>query len=144
MTYVDSPAEQLYTNVVKPYFRAPHLLIGFPTRYAERGWSDSMRELPELDNRGLRSKASDRYGMAVTEGLFMASRDGVKFKRWNEAFLRPGIERDLARRGVMGARHRVESFVSLCELPCRERIPRDEADAVRLAVLQYVLAASIH
>jgi hypothetical protein len=23
----------------------------------------------------------------------MASRDGVKFKRWNEAFLRPGIER---------------------------------------------------
>jgi len=25
--------------------------------------------------------------------LLMASRDGVKFKRWNEAFLRPGIER---------------------------------------------------
>jgi hypothetical protein len=24
----------------------------------------------------------------------MASRDGVKFKRWNEGFLRPGIERD--------------------------------------------------
>ncbi len=23
----------------------------------------------------------------------MASRDGVKFKRWNEAFLTPGIER---------------------------------------------------
>jgi len=29
----------------------------------------------------------------LTEGLLMASRDGVKFKRWNEAFLRPGIER---------------------------------------------------
>jgi hypothetical protein len=24
----------------------------------------------------------------------MASRDGIKFKRWNEAFLRPGIERN--------------------------------------------------
>lgn len=94
LTYVDSPSEQLYTNVIKPYFRAPHLLIGFPTRYVERGWSDSMRELPELDNRERRSKGSDRYGMAITEGLFMASRDGVKFKRWNEAFLRPGIERD--------------------------------------------------
>ena len=24
----------------------------------------------------------------------MSSRDGVKFKRWNEAFLPPGIERE--------------------------------------------------
>ena len=94
LTYVDSPGEQLYTNQVKPYFRAPHLLIGFPTRYIERGWSDSMRSLPEREHREWRSKASDRYGMALTEGLFMASRDGVKFKRWNEAFLRPGAERD--------------------------------------------------
>ena len=44
--YVDSPPEQLYTNQVKPYYRAPHILIGFPTRYIERGWSDSMRALP--------------------------------------------------------------------------------------------------
>jgi len=29
----------------------------------------------------------------LTEGLLMASRDGVSFKRWNEGFLRPGIER---------------------------------------------------
>ena len=39
LTYVDSPPEQLYTNQVKPYHRAPHLLIGFPTRYIDRGWS---------------------------------------------------------------------------------------------------------
>jgi hypothetical protein len=91
--YVDSPSEHLYTNQVKPYYRAPHLLIGFPTRYIERGWSDSMRALPEREHRELRSKASDRYGMAVTEGLLMASRDGVNFKRWNDAFLPPGIER---------------------------------------------------
>ena len=30
---------------------------------------------------------------ALTEGLLMASRDGVNFERWNEAFLRPGPER---------------------------------------------------
>jgi len=93
LTYVDSPGEALYTNQVKPYHRAPHLLLGFPTRYVERGWSESMRALPEREHREWRSKASDRYGMAITEGLFMASRDGVSFKRWNEAFLPPGIER---------------------------------------------------
>ncbi|HEY6170507.1 MAG TPA: hypothetical protein VI454_20910 [Verrucomicrobiae bacterium] len=92
--YVDSPAEHLYTNQVKPYHRAPNLLIGFPTRYVERGWSDSMRALPEAEHREWRAAANERYGTAITEGLLMASRDGVTFKRWNEAFLRPGIERE--------------------------------------------------
>ncbi len=113
LRYVDSPSEQLYTNQVKPYHRAPHVLIGFPTRYVERGhndgpdaeardgagpdraqrWSASLRALPELENREWRAKASERYGRALTEGLLMASRDGVTFKRWNEGFLRPGLER---------------------------------------------------
>ena len=53
-----------------------------------------MRALPELEHREWRAKASQRYGTAITDGLFMASRDGVTFKRWNEAFLRPGIERE--------------------------------------------------
>jgi hypothetical protein len=35
----------------------------------------------------------ERYGTALTESLIMASRDGVTFKRWNEAFVRPGPER---------------------------------------------------
>jgi hypothetical protein len=113
LRYVDSPSEQLYTSQVKPYHRAPHLLIGFPTRYIERGhndrpdhearataapdrtrrWSASLRALPELEHRLWRAKGSERYGRALTEGLLMASRDGVRFKRWNEGFLRPGIER---------------------------------------------------
>jgi len=98
VTYVDSPVEELYTSQVKPYHRAPHILIGFPTRYIERAWSESMRALPELEHRQLRVEASKgsqrgRYGLALTESLFMASRDGVSFKRWNEAFLPPGIER---------------------------------------------------
>jgi hypothetical protein len=94
LKYSDSPDEELYTNQIMPYFRAPHIFIGFPTRYIERGWSESMRALPEPEHREIRSKASLRYGTALTESLFMASRDGVTFKRWNEAFLRPGIERE--------------------------------------------------
>lgn len=93
LTYEDSPAEHLYTNQIQPYFRAPHLLIGFPTRYVERGWSESMRALPDLEHREKRAEAHLRYGTALTEGLLMASRDGVHFERWNEAFLRPGPER---------------------------------------------------
>jgi hypothetical protein len=94
LCYVDSPSEQLYTNVIKPYYRAPHIFIGFPTRYIDRGWSESMRKLPEREHREWRAKGKKRYGTALTEALFMSSRDGVLFKRWNEAFLRPGIERE--------------------------------------------------
>ena len=93
VTYVDSPAVQLYTNAIRPYCRAPHILIGFPTRYIERGESQSMNDLPDPENRKLRASAHPRYGYALTDGLFMASRDGVSFKRWNESFLRPGPER---------------------------------------------------
>lgn len=94
LAYTDSPSEQLYTNVVKPYPGAPHVLIGFPTRYVERGWSESMRALPERGHREMRASVNQRYGTAITEGLLMTSRDGVTFHRWNEAFLRPGPERD--------------------------------------------------
>jgi hypothetical protein len=114
LVYPGSPGEQLYENGVAPYYRAPHLLIGFPVRYVDRAgavstsdggvtpeavrkriaeWPASLRALPEFDQRAARSLASERFGSAVTEALFMASRDGVTFRRWNEAFFRPGIER---------------------------------------------------
>lgn len=93
ITYVDSPPEELYTNQIKPYHRAPHLLIGLPTRYTDRGWSKSMEELPSLEHRKQRSSSSERYGTAITDALLMVSRDGTTFTRSKEAFLRPGIER---------------------------------------------------
>jgi len=93
LTYKNSPVEHMYTNQIAPYFRAPHILIGFPTRYVERGWSKSMRQLPQLKLRQNRAAAHLRYGTALTEGLIMASRNGVHFERWNEAFLRPGPQR---------------------------------------------------
>ena len=86
--------EHLYVNQIMPYYRAPHLLIGFPTRYVERdGKAPSMGQLPDPEHRKLRAAASPRYGYAMTEGLLMSSRDAVTFDRWPEAFLRPGLER---------------------------------------------------
>jgi len=59
LAYGDAPEQQLYTNAIQKYFRAPHLFIGFPTRY-----------LP--------------YEGARVEPILMSGRDGVNFQRWNE------------------------------------------------------------
>ncbi len=71
-----APDEQLYTNAVAPHPGAPHVLIGFPKRF-----------LPER-------KASGQPLPGVSDGLFMSSRDGVRWKRWREAFLRPGLQKE--------------------------------------------------
>lgn len=89
-----APDVHLYTNQIKPYHRAPHLFVGFPMYYVDRGWTDSVRALPELENRQLRASVNPRYGTAISESVLMSSRDGVRFRRWEEAFLRPGIERE--------------------------------------------------
>jgi len=68
LSYGDAPAEHLYTNQIQPYYRSGHIFIGFPTRY--------------IPQRG-----------SLTEGLFMSSRDGLEFHRWQEAVLRPGLNR---------------------------------------------------
>jgi len=91
LEYPGAPPEQLYTNHIMPYPRAPHLLVGFPTRYVERRWSPAIEALPELEHRRLRASVSERYGAAVSDGLFMTSRDGRTFRRWGEAFIRPGL-----------------------------------------------------
>jgi len=94
LTYIGSPpAEELYVNQIKPYHRAPHVLIGFPARYLERPWGSSLRALPDREFREFRSTAQERYGTAISESLLMSSRDGVSFARWPEGFLRPGPER---------------------------------------------------
>ncbi|MCA9103406.1 MAG: hypothetical protein KDA63_19760 [Planctomycetales bacterium] len=60
LTYAEgTPNQHLYTNAVQKYFRAPHLFVGFPTRF-----------LPDEGQR--------------VEPIFMISRDGVDFVRYNE------------------------------------------------------------
>jgi len=60
-----SPDAHLYTNQILPYARAPHIFLGFPTRFQPH------RE-------------------SLTEGLLMSSRDGQRFDRWDEALIPPG------------------------------------------------------
>ena len=93
LQFPDAPDEALYTNQILPYDRAPHLFLGFPTRYVERPWTPSMKALPDPEHRRRRMKFHPRFGTAVTDGLFMSSRDGHAFHRFDEAFLRPGPER---------------------------------------------------
>jgi hypothetical protein len=62
LEYPGAPKEHLYTNAIRTYDRAPHLLVGFPTRFhPERG--------------------------DQVEPVFMSSRDGGTFHRWPEALI---------------------------------------------------------
>lgn len=94
LSYPNSRDEALYTNAIQPYYRAPHLFVGFPGRYIDRPFSAAaMRDLPDSAHRQARMKFSPRYGTVITDALFMTSRDGRSFNRWGEAFLRPGPQR---------------------------------------------------
>lgn len=55
------PEEHLYTNAVMPYFRAPHLFVGFPTRYQPKN--------------------------EQVEPILMTSRDGLRFHKWPEPLI---------------------------------------------------------
>lgn len=91
LEYTPSRGGELYTSQITQYERAPHYFLGFPTRYEDRGLTPSTKYLPQWDYRQSRSALSKREGTAVTEGLFMASRDGRKFRVFEEAFVRPGL-----------------------------------------------------
>ncbi|MEF8901051.1 MAG: hypothetical protein V5A25_07505, partial [Halovenus sp.] len=92
LEYPDAPAEQLYINGINPYYRAPHIFLGFPGRYIERDWeSNSMRKLPDWEFRQQRAETfSLRQGAALSDTLFMSSRDRETFRRWDRTFHRPG------------------------------------------------------
>lgn len=61
LQYPGAPAQHLYTNAIRPCPGAPHIRIGFPTRY-----------LPQTQQ---------------VEPIFMASRDGLTFHRFPEAVI---------------------------------------------------------
>jgi len=91
LDYTPGRTSELYTNQVTPYYRAPHILLGFPTRYYDRGWMKSHDHLPRLDHRKVRAAPSPREGSAITDGMFMVSHDGKGFSMWPESFIRPGL-----------------------------------------------------
>lgn len=84
---------QMYTNCVFEYPRAPHIFVAFPLRYTERkSWTKNYDELCGKEERLLRMKKSARGGLAITDSLFMSSRDGYRFTKFDEAFIQPPPE----------------------------------------------------
>lgn len=92
--FTDALDYPLYTNNVSIYPRAPHMLIGFPTRYCERKvWTDNETQMASSAvKRTCYEKEEKRAGLAVTDCIFMCSRDGETWHRENEAFMTPGYE----------------------------------------------------
>ncbi|MBR6765069.1 MAG: hypothetical protein IKM06_01160 [Clostridia bacterium] len=88
LTYDDKFDYELYTNGITPYYRSPRFFTGIPTRYVVREeWSPSFDHLPNSEDRRTRSR-----GLSITDALFMASRNGTHFTRYNEPFITPGAE----------------------------------------------------
>lgn len=77
VTYTGAPAEHLYTNAIVPYFRSPGLYLGFPKRF-----------MPD------RKVVPEHKVAGVSDGVFMSSRDGLSFHLYNEAFIRPGNDKE--------------------------------------------------
>ena len=78
---------------MRAYPRAPHLFVGFPLRYVERKkWTKNYDELCGKEERLERMKTMARLGLAVSDGLFMCSRDGHHFEKYDEAILPPPPE----------------------------------------------------
>jgi len=94
LDFGDSEDIPLYTNQISQYERAPHIFVGFPTRYKERfEWNQSFEVLCGKEKRLYNMEnLSKRHGLALTDCVFMCSRDGMNFKRYDEAFFKAGPE----------------------------------------------------
>lgn len=77
LDYGEAPKEHLYTNAITPYFRAPHLYLGFPNRLLEN-----------------RKKVASHPNLGVNDALLMSSRDMIHFERWREAFIYPSLDEE--------------------------------------------------
>ena len=86
------PGTEYYTNQILPYYRAKNIYIGLPARYVDNGLTRATEYLPQWDRRQERMALSPRYGTAVTDSVYITSRDGKHFRRSNEAFLSPGLK----------------------------------------------------
>jgi len=92
ISYSPGRVNELYENVIQPYYRAPHIIMGFPLRYVDRGWTAALEQMPGMEIRRIRSAMfSEREGTVVTDAMLMCSRDRSHFEMWPESFIRPGM-----------------------------------------------------
>ena len=91
--YADAAVEQYYTNATVPCPGAEHILLAFPKRF-----------VPERTKiNGGEDYLAQSEG--ISDAVFMASRDGVHWQRFREAWVRPGLdERNWTHRNNMVAR----------------------------------------
>ncbi len=73
--FQDARNEHMYTNGIRPYFRAPHIYLGVPARFVPH-----------------RQKIAEHSTGGISDAVLIAGRDGCAFERWEEGFLRPGPE----------------------------------------------------
>ena len=83
----------LYTNCVTAYPYDDRYYVGFPTRYVQRrAWTKNYDRLCGKEQRKERMEIEPRLGLALTDCIFMSSRDNVNWYRFDEAIITPGIE----------------------------------------------------
>ena len=121
LTYPGAPEHHLYTNQIQPYDRAPHILMGFPMRF-----------LPS------RRAVQHRYP-GVSDVVFMTSRDGVRFKRWDEALVRPGLQKErwvprnnMIAWGIVPTRSAFTGQFDELSVYCMENYYFNDTDPVRM------------
>lgn len=109
---------ELYTNAIRPYYRAPHIFIGLPMRYfdgsmipgmhlpspykegtphedPESEWNVRILARPAFNERKELIKYRQmRHAMASTDTVLISSRDGKNFIGIGESFLKPPPQND--------------------------------------------------
>lgn len=123
LSYNDLYDYQLYTNGIQKYPRAPHMYVGFPTRYTERkAWGQNFAQLGGEENVRIRQERmgrSPREGLAVTDAMFMCSRDGLNWNRFHETLI--GAELEHATNWIYGEAYLAYNLMeSPCEAPCED------------------------
>ena len=80
LDFGNTPLEHFYTNGIEPYFRNPHLYLGFPMRFVPP---------QERNTVGFERRQTD----GLSDMVFMSSHDGLRWNRYfMEAFARPGLD----------------------------------------------------
>ena len=74
--YKGAQQEHIYQGQILPYYRAPHILFAFAERFVP-------------DRKVQRSHPAE----GISEGIFMSSRDGIRFdRRFMQGWIRPGLD----------------------------------------------------
>ena len=98
LQHVRKPSAQFYNNVIRPYHRAPHIYLGFPGMYDDRGAAAqemlpaAQESLPDSEVRRRNVAEWKRHG-PLSDTQLMWSRDGSAFELAPSTFMPPGPER---------------------------------------------------